>query len=61
MIRIFAILGSLRKASSNTALLRAAANVAPVGVQITVYDGLMMAPLSKDASFTCSLLQGRCS
>jgi len=39
-VRILAISGSLRAASSNTALLRAAVLLAPEGVQITVYDGL---------------------
>ena len=39
-IRILAISGSLRAASSNTALLRAAATLAPDGVEINVYDGL---------------------
>jgi NAD(P)H-dependent FMN reductase len=39
-LRILAISGSLRTASSNTALLRAAAILAPEGVEINVYDGL---------------------
>lgn len=39
-VRILAISGSLRAASSNTALLRAAALLAPEGVEITVYGGL---------------------
>src|SRR5215471_687580 len=38
--RILAISGSLRAVSSNTALLRAAAMLAPAGVEIRVYDGL---------------------
>jgi chromate reductase, NAD(P)H dehydrogenase (quinone) len=39
-LRILAISGSLRAASSNTALLRAAAALAPEDVEITVYGGL---------------------
>lgn len=39
-MRILAISGSLRSASSNTVLLRTAAALAPEGVEITVYDGL---------------------
>ena len=34
------ISGSLRTASTNTALVRAAAALAPDGVEVTVYDGL---------------------
>jgi len=40
IVRILAISGSLRQASSNTALLRAAAALAPAGVEIAVYGGL---------------------
>jgi NAD(P)H-dependent FMN reductase len=40
MLRILAISGSLRLASSNTALLRAAVTLAPEGVEITLYGGL---------------------
>lgn len=39
-IRLLAISGSLRAASSNTSLLRAAALLAPEGVKIHVYEGL---------------------
>ena len=39
-MRFLAISGSLRLASSNTALLRAAALVAPEGVEIILYRGL---------------------
>lgn len=39
-LRILAIPGSLRAVSSNTALLRAAARLAPPGVKIAVYGGL---------------------
>jgi chromate reductase len=39
-MRILAISGSLRGASSNTALLRAAAALAPAGLEIAVYGGL---------------------
>ena len=43
--RILAISGSLRRASLNTALLRAAACLAPVGMQIEMFDGLGTLPL----------------
>ncbi len=40
MIRILAISGSLRAASSNTVLLRAAAALVPPAVTITLFEGL---------------------
>ncbi|MFL6623567.1 MAG: NADPH-dependent FMN reductase [Sulfurifustaceae bacterium] len=43
-ITILAISGSLRRASLNTALLRAAALLAPENVVIDLYDGLGMLP-----------------
>jgi NAD(P)H-dependent FMN reductase len=42
--RILAISGSLRDASSNTRLLRAAAAVAPAGVEVRLYTGLAGLP-----------------
>jgi NAD(P)H-dependent FMN reductase len=39
-MRILAISGSLRAASSNGALLRAAARLAPEGVRVALYDGI---------------------
>jgi chromate reductase, NAD(P)H dehydrogenase (quinone) len=39
-LRFLAVSGSLRRASSNTALLRAAAALAPAGVEVVVYEGL---------------------
>ena len=39
-VRILAISGSLRRISSNTALLRAAAALAPEGMEIILYGGL---------------------
>jgi NAD(P)H-dependent FMN reductase len=39
-MEIIGISGSLRKHSSNAALLRAAARVAPSGVRVTLYDAL---------------------
>lgn len=39
-MKILAISGSLRAASTNTALLRAAALLAPAGVEIDLYKGL---------------------
>jgi chromate reductase, NAD(P)H dehydrogenase (quinone) len=43
-MRILAISGSLRAASYNTALLRAAAELAPEGVDIQLYQGLDRLP-----------------
>ena len=40
MISLLAISGSLRRASSNTALLEAAAALAPPEVAVTVYEGI---------------------
>ncbi|HEV7993965.1 MAG TPA: NADPH-dependent FMN reductase [Gemmatimonadaceae bacterium] len=44
VMKILAISGSLRALSSNTALLRVAAEVAPEGVIVTMYDGLATLP-----------------
>lgn len=44
MTRILAISGSLRRASSNTALIHALARVAPPGVDVVVYDRLESLP-----------------
>ncbi len=43
-MRILAISGSLRAASSNTALLKAASALAPQGVEVVVYGGLAGLP-----------------
>jgi chromate reductase len=43
-IKILAISGSLRSASSNTCVLRAIANMAPQNIAITIYDGLDSLP-----------------
>jgi chromate reductase, NAD(P)H dehydrogenase (quinone) len=43
-MRILAISGSLRRGSYNTALLRAARDVAPAGVTVELYDGLAAIP-----------------
>ncbi len=43
-MRIVAISGSLRAASTNTALVRAAAALAPAGMEVTIYDGLANLP-----------------
>jgi NAD(P)H-dependent FMN reductase len=45
MINILAISGSLRAASTNTSLLRAAAELVPAGVVIDLYEGLGQLPL----------------
>jgi NAD(P)H-dependent FMN reductase len=39
-VKVIAISGSLRRHSSNAALLRAAARVAPAGMHVEMYDGL---------------------
>jgi len=44
MTRILAISGSLRRASHNTALLRAAAANAPEGVDVELFEGLERLP-----------------
>jgi chromate reductase len=43
-MRVLAISGSLRAASHNTALLRAAAELAPTGVEVVPYTGLELLP-----------------
>lgn len=43
-MRLLAISGSLRAVSSNTALLQAAAEIAPEGVEIALYDGIGALP-----------------
>jgi chromate reductase len=43
-MRVLAISGSLRAASHNTALLRAAAGLAPAGVEVELYSGLEHLP-----------------
>lgn len=43
-IKILAISGSLRAASSNTTLLRAAQQLAPDGVEVEIYDGIRELP-----------------
>src|SRR5690349_783719 len=43
-MRIFAISGSLRASSLNTAVLQAAVALAPPGVEIVLYDGLSRLP-----------------
>jgi chromate reductase, NAD(P)H dehydrogenase (quinone) len=43
-IRVLAIPGSLRRASHNRALLRAAVELAPAGVEIELYEGMAGVP-----------------
>ncbi len=43
-MRLLAISGSLREGSYNTALARAAAELAPAGIEIDLYDGLASLP-----------------
>ena len=45
MTTIFAVSGSLRKGSLNTALVRAAADLAPDGVHFDIYEGLADLPI----------------
>jgi len=45
MIQLLAISGSLRAASGNTALLRAAMTCVPEGVQISLYEDLAQLPI----------------
>lgn len=44
VIRVLAISGSLREASSNSALVRAAAQLAPPGVEVAIYEELNQLP-----------------
>lgn len=44
-MKILAISGSLRRASLNTALLRAVARIAPPGIEVALYRGLGDLPL----------------
>lgn len=44
-MQILAICGSLRRASINAALLRAAARLAPGGMELIVFDGVGILPL----------------
>jgi len=44
-LRVLCLSGSLRRRSGNTALLQAAARLAPVELHLTVYDGLSSLPL----------------
>jgi len=43
-VRVLAISGSLRKASSNSALVSAAVRVAPAGVEVSTFGGLADVP-----------------
>jgi hypothetical protein len=45
VIRVLAISGSLREASANSALVRAAAQLAPPGVQVAIFSELEQLPL----------------
>jgi chromate reductase, NAD(P)H dehydrogenase (quinone) len=56
-MRILGISGSLRRDSHNTALLRAAAELLPPGVELELFDGLRDVPLY-DADIDTPELQG---
>src|ERR1041384_2628482 len=43
-VRILLVCGSLREGSTNSALVRTAAAVAPEGIEPTVYEGLVELP-----------------
>src|SRR5690349_6723642 len=43
-MKLLAIAGSLRNTSSTSALVRAAARLAPPGVTVEIYDGLAVLP-----------------
>ena len=43
-LRVLAISGSLRAASSNSAILRVAARVAPPGIDVEIYEGIERLP-----------------
>src|SRR2546430_17112447 len=43
-MRILALVGSLRSGSFNVALARAAAELAPAGVEVELFDGLELVP-----------------
>ena len=45
MVKILAISGSLRKASLNSALLRAVARITPAGIEVELFRGLGELPL----------------
>ncbi|TDK46852.1 NADPH-dependent FMN reductase [Antarcticimicrobium luteum] len=44
-MKLLAVSGSARRASTNTALLRAVAAVAPQGIEISVFDGVGQLPV----------------
>jgi chromate reductase len=44
-MRVLALSGSLRRTSLNSALLRAAARLAPAGTEVVVFDGMGTLPL----------------
>src|ERR1700692_2434287 len=43
-MRVVAVSGSLRSKSTNAALLRAAARVAPAGMEVVMYEGVGQLP-----------------
>ena len=62
--KILALSGGLRAASTNTALLRAARQLAPAGVEIEIYDGVRDLPyfdqdLEGDVPATVAELRGK--
>lgn len=67
MVRLLAVSGSLRQASSNSILLRAVEHLCPEGVQVAHYEGIAELPhfnpdLLEDPpsqSWRCAQLSGR--
>ena len=58
-MRVLAISGSLRAASHNTALLRAAAELAPDGVEVELYRGPRPAPATTTRTTTPTIRAAR--
>lgn len=56
-MKIFAISGSLRAASHNTALLRAAARLAPADITVELFTGLGKLPLFNPDIESCAPLE----
>ena len=55
VVRVLGISGSLRSASTNSALVRAAARLAPAGVEVSIYRELADIPPFSDVCLSVSL------
>ena len=58
VVRVLAISGSLRVGSSNTILLRAAAELAPDGLAVAFYEGLLGIPMTAHVLGGCPVGRG---